>query len=53
MEHDIFFPILDHYLPFHLPNNLENQKFEKMEKKKPPRDIIILHKYTITDLYDL
>ena len=50
----IFFPILDHYLPFHLPNNLENQKFEKMKKKKKPtRDIIILHKYTITDLYDL
>ena len=30
-----------YFLPFYLPNNPENQNFEKM--KKTPRDIIILH----------
>ena len=30
----IFFSILDHILPFYLPNNPENQNFEKMKKKK-------------------
>ena len=44
----IVFLILDHILPFYLPNNPENQNFEKMKKKKKktPGDIIILHKYT-------
>ena len=40
---NLFF-ILDHLLPFYLPNNPEKQNFEKM--KKTPGDIIILHKYT-------
>ena len=39
-----FFVILEHFLPFYLPNNPKNQNFEKM--KKFPGDIIILHKYT-------
>ena len=30
----IFFFILDHILSFYLPNNPENQNFEKMKKKK-------------------
>ena len=30
----IVFFILDHILPFYLPNNPENQNFEKMKKKK-------------------
>ena len=29
-----FFFILDHFLPFKPPNNLKNQNFEKMKKKK-------------------
>ena len=44
----IFFFILDHILSFYLPNNPENQNFEKMKKKKKkktPGDIIILHTY--------
>ena len=54
MEHDTeFFVILDHFLPFYPPppNNPKNQNFEKMKKKpnKTPRDIIILHTYTIND----
>ena len=28
-----FFVILDHFLPFYLPNNPKNQNFEKMKKK--------------------
>ena len=40
---NLFF-ILDHLLPFYLPNNPEKQNFEKM--KKTPGDIIILHNYT-------
>ena len=35
------------FLPFYLPNNPENQTFEKM--KTTPEDIIILHKCTISD----
>ena len=42
-----FFVILDHFLPFHPPNNLKNQNFKKL--KKAPRDIIILHMCTIND----
>ena len=42
-----FFVILDHFLPFYPPNNPKNQNFEKM--KKPPGDIIILHRCTIND----
>ena len=42
-----FFVILDHFLPFYPFNNLKNQNSEK--RKKPPRDIIILHKCTKND----
>ena len=35
------FVILDHFLPFYLTNNLENQNFEKM--KNMPEYIIILY----------
>ena len=52
MEHDrqnlfsfwTIFARLEHPPP---PKNPENQNFEKM--KKPPGDIIILHKCTIND----
>ena len=44
----VFDPFLPFYPPPIHPNNLENQKFEKM-KKKTPGDIIILHKCTIND----
>ena len=46
MEHDWenFFVILDYFLPFYPTNNPKNRNFEKM--KKPPGDIIILHKCT-------
>ena len=46
MEHDWenFFVILDYFLPFYPTNNPKNWNFEKM--KKPPGDIIILHKCT-------
>ena len=47
MQHTKFLVILDHFLPFHLPNNLKNQNFEKL--KKMPGDIIILHKCAIND----
>ena len=40
----IIFVILGHFLPFHPPNNLENQNFDKM--KKVPEDVIILHMCT-------
>ena len=40
-----FFVILDYFLLFYRPNNLENQNFEKM--KTMPEDIIILHMCTI------
>ena len=36
-------------LPFYPTNNSENQIFEKMKKKTNPRDIIILHMYTINN----
>ena len=42
---DRIFVILDHFLSFYLPHNLENQNFEKM--KKVPGDI--LHMCTIND----
>ena len=44
----VFDPFLPFYPPPIRPNNLENQKFEKM-KKNTPGDIIILHKCTIND----
>ena len=47
MQQTNFFVILVHFLPFHPHDNLENQNFEKL--KKTPRDIIILHMYTIND----
>ena len=30
-----------HFLPFNLPNNLENQDFEKKKEKKPADSIIL------------
>ena len=39
------FVILDHFLPFHHPDDPENQNFEKL--KETPGDIIILHMSTI------
>ena len=39
-----FVLILDHFLPFYPPSNLENQIFEEM--KKMPDNIIILHQCT-------
>ena len=42
-----FFVILHCFLPFYLPNNPKNQKFEKL--KKAPGDIIILLICTIND----
>ena len=36
----IFFVILDHFLPFYSPNNPKNQNFEKL--KQAPADMIIL-----------
>ena len=55
IEHDRqnFFVILGYFLPLYLPNNPENQNFEKM--KKTPEDIIILHMSTINQnhvIYD-
>ena len=55
IEHDrqnSFF-ILGYFLPLYLPNNPENQNFEKM--KKTPEDIIILHMSTLNQnhvMYD-
>ena len=43
-----FFVILGHFLLFNPPNNLKNQNFEKMKKKKP-EDITILHLHTTND----
>ena len=43
----LWFLILDHFLPFFLPNNPENQNFRKI--KKTPGDIIISQKCTIND----
>ena len=42
-----FFVILDHFLPFYPPINLENKNFVKM--KKVPQDIILLQMCTIND----
>ena len=42
-----FLFVLNHFLPFHHPNNLRIQKFEKM--KKSPGDIIILQMCAIND----
>ena len=56
IECDRYFVILDHFLPFYPPNNLGNQNFEKIKKKKKKktlRDIIILHMYTINDKHDV
>ena len=41
---------MDRFLPFCPPNNMKNQNFEKLKKKKKkPGDIIILHMCTIND----
>ena len=42
-----FFVILDHFLPFYLPMDPENQNFGKMNNT--PDDIIILQMRTIND----
>ena len=42
-----FFVILGHFLPFHPPNNPENQNFKKL--KKIQGDLIILLTCTIND----
>ena len=47
MQQTEIFVILDHLLPFHLPNNPKNQNFEKM--KNLPKDIVILHRCNIND----
>ena len=39
-----FFVILGHFLPFYIPNNLENQNSEKI--KKESGGVIILHIWT-------
>ena len=47
-----FFVILGHFLPFYLPDNPENQNFEKLKtktKQKTPEYIIILQICTIND----
>ena len=38
-----FFVTLDQFLPFYPTNNPENQNYEKMKKKNPSGDTIILH----------
>ena len=40
-----------YFLPFYLPNNPENQNFEKM--KKTPGNTIILHEYHKSKSYDV
>ena len=45
MQQAKLFVILDHFLPFYLPNKSKNQNFEKI--KKLPGDIIILHRCNI------
>ena len=42
-----FFVILGYFLSFYLPNNLQNQNFEKM--RRVSGDVIILHMYAIND----
>ena len=42
-----FFVIMDRFLPFYPPMDLENQNFLKM--KKTLEDIIILQMFTIND----
>ena len=53
MEHDVqnFFVILDHFLHFYPPNNLNNQNFKKL--KKPASDIIALRMCTINENYKM
>ena len=41
--------IMGHFLPFDLPNNRENENFEKIKKTKNAGDIIILHLCTTND----
>ena len=50
---DRLFGISSYFLPFYLPNNWENQNFEKM--KKIPGGIVILNMRTIHEnhmMYD-
>ena len=46
-----FFVILDHFSPCYSPSNRKNHNFEKM--KKTAGHIIILHKFTINDVWFL
>ena len=50
-ETDRIFIILDYFLPFYLPNNLENQNFEKW--KKAHRYYHFTHVYHKWKLYDV
>ena len=50
-----YFVIFHQFLPLYSPNNLKNQNFEKMKKKKLPGNIILLHLCTTSDdhmMYD-
>ena len=47
VQEQIFFVILDHFLPYYSHNNPKNQTLEKM--RKTPGDIIILHMCNIND----
>ena len=43
-DRENFFVIFGYFLDLYTSNNPKSQKFEKI--KKPPGDIIILHKFT-------
>ena len=47
----MIFVILGYFLPFHHPDYLENQNFQKLKKKNPTTagDIIIFHMCTINE----
>ena len=38
----MIFIILGYFLPFHHPDYLENQNFQKLKKKKTPQQLEIL-----------
>ena len=52
-----FFVILDHFLPFYPLNNLKNQNFEKLKKKKPTwrsyHFTLVYHKWQSYDVWVL
>ena len=49
MECDRQYFILGHFLPFYPTKNLKNKIFSKIEKKKTPGNVIILHLCTTND----